>query len=270
MVKKNILIVLYYYDPYVSGLSVYAKSLAVEFVKKGHRVRILTTKFRRDLQEFEIVDGVEIQRCPILFSIGKGVISLKLFVHAIRLSYSFDIVNYHLPFAEAGFAMMLMPKKKIYTTYHCDINLGSGLVNTIVERLSYFGMRIGLSLSRKIIVSSIDYFKKSKMNKYIDKAIEISPPIDTRNFIKQFTSDNILEEFNLTEPVYKIGFVGRVVYEKGIQYLLESIPLIEKKMEGDDFVIQLIYFCCSYSVQSDAKPHHVKYTFGETTDAGRI
>lgn len=237
MDKKKILIVLYYYDPYVSGVSVYAKRLATELVEKGHKVRILTTCFKDGLPRFEIVNGVEIQRCAVLFSAGKGVISPELSIRAIRLSYSFDVVNYHLPFAEAGLAMLFMPRRKIFTTYQCDINLGRGFLNTLIEKLSIRGMWLALFLSRKIIVLSIDYFQKSKMNYFIYKAVEVSPPITTSDFEKQDISEDILSRFGVDLSTYKIGFVGRIVFEKGIQYLLEAIPIIEREMHGREFII---------------------------------
>lgn len=43
--KNKILIVLYYYHPYVSGLSLLAKTLAEGMAARGHHVTVLTTQY---------------------------------------------------------------------------------------------------------------------------------------------------------------------------------------------------------------------------------
>ncbi|KPJ98059.1 MAG: hypothetical protein AMK71_12050 [Nitrospira bacterium SG8_35_4] len=236
MKKKSILIVLYYYLPYVSGLTGYARDLAEHLVKKGHRVTVLTTRHEKALPEKEVINGVNVVRAPVLLKISKGVLAPTFWLQVIRAARKSDIVNFHLPLADVGLSSLFIKKEKIISTYHCDLNLGSGILNKIIEKLSFFLMNIVLKKSGKIVTNSIDYFSHSYFKKYINKAVQIYPPINKINFGPTDYSA-LLNKLSLDEQSYKIGFVGRIVAEKGIRYLLQSIPFMRGKIEHFYIVI---------------------------------
>lgn len=98
-------------------------------------------------------------------------------------------------------------------------------------------MNIILLRSKKIVVLSNDYFKYSYFKKYSDKAIQIYPPITLNNF-KQKEYKYLQEKLNLEENTYKIGFVGRIVEEKGLQYLINSIEYLD--LELNDYKIIIV------------------------------
>ena len=234
LAKKNILIVLYYYYPYVSGVSVYAKDLAEGLSREGHSVTVLTSRFDRSLEKIESVNNVRVVRRPVLFRIGKGVIMPTLWFDAILYSRKFDYVNSHLPLADTGLSCIFIPKRKMVTTYQCDINLGDSLISKITTFISMGLMKIQLFRSKKIVTLSNDYFMHSKMNAFKDKSIQIYPPIKTSDFNRCSYLD-LEKKLGIAEKSLKIGFVGRIVYEKGIKYLLECIPILAKGI--DNFVI---------------------------------
>ena len=113
----NILIVTTYYSPYKSGMSEYAKILAEGLAKKGHKVTVLTSRFRRDLHENETVNRVIIRRIPVLMKISKGVIMPTFVSELRRLSRDNDMVNLHAPMFEVWLAAKAVPKEKIVVTY---------------------------------------------------------------------------------------------------------------------------------------------------------
>lgn len=235
--KKKILIVLYYYHPYVSGLSVLAKNIAENLDKSKFEVTVLTTKFDNSLSGKEVISGVTVIRTPVLFKLSKGVISPLFFLKTILLAKKHDIVNFHLPIADAGLSVFFIPKKKIITQYHCDLNLKNGLLDKCISWLSYLLMDITLFKSKKNIVSTLDYFSHSKLNKYLNKSIQIYPPVDTDKFFPQ-PYNNLLTKLSISKKIFKIGFVGRIVQEKGLEYLLESINYLQSEIE--DFVIIIV------------------------------
>ena len=53
----KILIVLTYYRPHISGLTIYAERLAKAFARRGHQVTILTSQFKKELPSEEVVEG---------------------------------------------------------------------------------------------------------------------------------------------------------------------------------------------------------------------
>ena len=61
----RILIVLTYYRPHTSGLTIYTERLAGALVKRGHEVTVFTTQFDKKLPLEEVVDGVKVIRSKV-------------------------------------------------------------------------------------------------------------------------------------------------------------------------------------------------------------
>ncbi len=63
----RILIVLTYYRPHTSGLTIYAERLAKALVKRGHQVTVLTSRYLNNLPLEEIQDGAQLLRIALAF-----------------------------------------------------------------------------------------------------------------------------------------------------------------------------------------------------------
>ncbi len=231
----KILIWLYYYPPYISGVSIYAKNLAEWLVKQWHKVTVLCAQHDTSLPKQECVNGVNIMREKVLFSLGKGVVMPFFFLKLVNMSKDFDVVNIHFPNADLGISSMFIPSNKLFITYHCDINLWKGLVNTIVERLSFAFMTFAMKRAKNIIGNSSEYFEHSYFKRFIDKFREIHPPINFQEMMlakKKFL-------FEKKQDVYYVWFLWRIVYEKGINFLLEAL---EDKRLKDKKICLLIWW----------------------------
>jgi glycosyltransferase involved in cell wall biosynthesis len=242
MAKKEnngarILLVLYYYHPYVSGVSVAAKRTAEGLVKRGYEVTVLTSRFDRKLPKQEIINRVKIIRRPVLLKLGKGVIMPTFWLDIIRYSRRNDYLNPNLPMTESGLASLFIPKRKIVTTYQCDIFLGHSAVDKLITFISMKLMSLQLMRSGVVVPSTIDYLKNSKMKRFLNKAQEINPPVPVNEFYPVEHS-SLYKKMGIEKSDIKIGFVGRIVYEKGINYLLAAIPHIAEKVP--DFKIILV------------------------------
>jgi len=102
----KILIVLTYYRPHTSGLTIYAERLAKALVNRGHTVTVLTSQFDKSLPRNEILDGLKIVRVPVLFRLSKGVIMPAFGYLATKLVLEHDVIQLHLPqFDAAGVAL---------------------------------------------------------------------------------------------------------------------------------------------------------------------
>ncbi len=234
---KSILIVLYYYRPYISGLSEFAKNLAENLTAIGYRVTVLTTQYKKNLPARELINGVVVIRVPVIAEFGKGVLAPALWFKAITMARKYDYVNFHLPIAEAGISCLFINKEKFIPVYHCDLDLGKRFTQRLVETVSYLFMGMALWRSRKIIVTSIDYFKHSRFSKYLDKAVAIYPPIDDKRF-GQVDCKDLQRRLGISGASLKIGFVGRIVSEKGLEYLLAAIDYLSEEME--DFIVIIV------------------------------
>ena len=234
--KNNLLIILYYYHPYVSGVSVCAKRVAEGMVKAGYNVTVLTSRYDKRQPKNETINGVKIIRRPVILQLGKGVIMPTFWFDMIWYARKNNYVNPHLPMAESGISSIFIPKQKIITTYQCDIFLGTGLFNRLITLISTNLMKLQLHRSRAIVPSTIDYFSNSKMSKYIKKAFPIYPSVILSEFVP-VNSDSLFNKLHIEKDVIRIGFVGRVVYEKGISYLLESIPFLVNSIKNFKVII---------------------------------
>ena len=68
--RLDLLVALDYYAPYVSGLTNVARDVAEGLAARGHRVRVLTSRHDRSLPERELLNGVEVERAPVLARMG--------------------------------------------------------------------------------------------------------------------------------------------------------------------------------------------------------
>lgn len=225
----SVLIGLYYYHPYLSGLSEYARRLAEGLVRAGCRVTVVCTRHEADLPEESWIEGVRVIRAPILLRHGKGVLSPAFWRRIVRLAKSHDIVNLHLPLPDAGLVAPFLDADRLLLTYHCDVNLGDAPLDRAIEEISYRLMNVAMKRAAAIVGNSDSYFRACRFSGYGAKYRTIHPPVDTGLFRSGRRTER---PGNDREQPYTIGFVGRIVYEKGLQYLFEAIPHLRRSV-GD-------------------------------------
>ncbi|MDP3450076.1 MAG: glycosyltransferase, partial [Anaerolineaceae bacterium] len=159
----KILIVLTYYRPHISGLTIYAERLAKAFVSRGHEVTVLTSGFKKELAAEEIVEGVRIVRAPVLFRLSKGVIMPTFGLISNRLVREADVIQLHLPqFDAAGISFRgRLLRKPTVITYHCDLLMPPGLFNRIANLgVSFMNQLTGM-FTHRIVTYTQDYADNS-------------------------------------------------------------------------------------------------------------
>jgi len=226
----SVLIGLYYYHPYLSGLSEYARRLAEGLVRAGCRVTVVCTRHETDLPEESWIEGVRVIRAPVLWRHGKGVLSPAFWWRLVRLAKNHDFVNLHLPLPDAGLVAPFLDPRGLLLTYHCDVNLGDAPLDRAIEGISYRLMDVAMKRAAAIVGNSDSYFRSCRFSGYGAKYRTIHPPVDTKLFGSGGRSERPPGKHK--ELPYTIGFVGRIVYEKGLQYLFEAIPHLRRSL-GD-------------------------------------
>lgn len=211
--ENDLLIILTYYSPYVSGLTNVARDLAEGLAARGHRVTVVTSRYERNLPTEEEVNGVRILRAPILARLGKGVISPQFSRLALREARRARVVNLHLPMLEAGLIAQVC-RRPLIINYHCDVSLPPGRLSDcqrfVIDRSSRMAMRH----TSTVIVSSEDYARHSRLWKSIEPSMVEIPPI--------------CPPCPGGAPTYRdgdglhVGFLGRIVAEKGLEYLVAA------------------------------------------------
>lgn len=217
----DVVIALTYYAPYVSGLTNVARDVAEGLVARGHRVTVVTTRHDAALPLEETIAGVRVVRTPVLLQLGKGVISPSFIPAVLRAARDADVVNIHAPMVEAGpLAWRAARITRVVTTYHCDVDLPSGLVNavqrTVMDRSSVLAARS----STRVVVTSDDYADHSRIASALVRGrAVIAPGCHDRSGGRP--------TFRETAGLH-VGFLGRIVEEKGIEYLVEGFSALDR------------------------------------------
>lgn len=226
----KILIGITYFLPNISGLTIYARRLAEGLVKNGHQVTVLTSRHDRSLPREEIINGIRIVRSPVIFKIGKGVITPLLPWDILRLAKKSDVLNCHLPQFES-FLFAILGKilnKKVVLTHHTDLSGWKGFFNRISEGAVWVGQLLAGIFADKIIPYTQDYANHSWFLRLFTKKLKfVYPPITSGRIDQKLKKK---WRARIGKRKYLIGFAGRIAKQKGIPFLLKTAPYFEKKL----------------------------------------
>jgi glycosyltransferase involved in cell wall biosynthesis len=235
----KLLIVLTYYHPHISGLTIYVERLARSLARQGHQVTVLTSRFDRTLPLHEIMEGVNVVRHPVAFRFSKGVIMPGFLAHALWLMMRHDVTSVHLPQAEGGalaFLGRLLARKPVVLTYHCDLQLPPGLLNRVVDRLVFASNMLAGLFANCIVAYTQDYADNSPfLSRFLNKIRVIYPPVEMPP--PDALAVAALKARHHAGDCPIVGFAARFAEEKGIDYLMDAIPLVAEHFPDVRFLL---------------------------------
>lgn len=222
--QQKILIVTDFYKPHLSGVVTYISQLVETYQKLNFSVTILTTLHDKNLKSEEVINNIKIIRCKPALKSLRGFYSISLVLKYIKIYKNYNYINIHFPLTEI-FPLIFFLNKKIILNYHC-LPSGNYLLKFIDIYFYLFGI-ISLFVSRKILVLSKDYFENIPLYKIFKfKVLEVPPYIKESYITKKIKS-----------PLIKIGYLGRICEEKGLENLIEaSNILIYKNINHKVFI----------------------------------
>lgn len=224
----KLLIVLTYYRPHTSGLTIYAERLAKAMAQRGHQVTVLTSRYLPELAPEEVQAGVRVVRAPVLFRVSKGVIMPTFGLLANRLVAEHDAVQLHLPqFDAAGVALRgRLLRKPTVITYHCDLLMPPGLLSRSANLAVKLMNNIAALATHRIVTYTRDYAENSPyLRRYMKKLHVIPPPVE----LPQASPAQISAFAAQANPQGRrpvIGMAARFASEKGVEVLLNALPRI--------------------------------------------
>ena len=227
----KVLIVLTYYRPHISGLTIYAERIARALAKRGHQVTVLTSQFDPRLSLEEICDGVRVIRVPVLARLSKGVLMPSLGRLASKLVKENDVIQLHLPqFDAAGVALRgRLHKKPTVITYHCDLELPPGLFNRIANLAVLAMNELAALFTHGIVTYTEDYANHSSYTRRHMQKVKIIPPPVVLPAITEDEKTAFRAEHNLKDQRPVIGMAARLATEKGVEVLLKAMPEVLKR-----------------------------------------
>ncbi|MBW4720778.1 glycosyltransferase family 4 protein [Saccharothrix sp. SC076] len=219
-----------YYTPYVSGLTNVARDVAEGLAARGRRVTVVTTRHDPSLPEREVVNGVRVLRAPVLAKLGKGTVSPQFTKLVMDASARARVLNAHLPMLEAG-PVTRLAKCPVVLTYHCDVSLPPGVVNTVQGKVIDASSRTAMRHAAAVVATSEDYARHSRLWPWIAPRMSTIPPP--------------CAPVEGGAPTYRdgsgfhVGFLGRIVEEKGVEFLVDGFRAIDdpdaRLLIGGDF-----------------------------------
>lgn len=210
------------------GIEVVVEELSTRMVKLGHQV----TCYNRDGhhvsgKEFDgekphEYEGVKLNTVPTITGKGLAAVSSSFFAALACAVGRYDVVHIH---AEGPAAMCWIPKlfgKRVVVTVHGLDHRRGEKWGKFARKYIMFGEKNAVRYADEIIVLSRgvqQYFVDTygRKTEFIPNGVERS---------KQLPAKLIKERYGLGKNGY-ILFLGRLVPEKGVQYLIKSFKQID-------------------------------------------
>lgn len=214
------------YYPWIGGVEKIVQQIAEGLNKKNNleiEVLCCSSKGKRKVEKINEVKVWQSKSLGIIFSMPLSLDFFRLFR---KLSKKVDLIDLHFPFPLADLAIFLFkPKTPIIIHYHCDIvkqKFFAFLLKPIIFQT--------LKKAKKIIVSNPNLIKNSPyLKRFQNKCQIISFGVDLNKFQK--TTEQEIEIQKIKEKYGNfVLFVGRLIYYKGVKYLIEAMKDIKMNL----------------------------------------
>ena len=237
MPPVRILIVLTYYLPHRTGLTLHVQRVAEELVRRGHEVTVLSARFRPDLPAREVIGGVTVERLWAPVRISRGMVMPGFPFHLARLAARHNLVWLSTPILESALVAVLLNamNKPLVITHHGDLILPRGLVNRLIQRLVFLQYGIAARYASRIVGYSHDYADHSYyLRPYRAKSTIIYPPIQMPAPNAEAVAE-LRRSWGVTDG-YAVGYAGRFVEEKRPDVLIRSLASLNQHLPGAKIV----------------------------------
>ena len=231
------------------GVEIVVEELSKRLVEKGHYVMAYNRRGHHvsgrefngesNIENLKKYKGINITTVPTIKFKGLAAVTSSLFATIKALFGKYDCIHYH---AEGPCLMLILPHLfgiRTVATIH-----GLDWARDKWGRMASFYLKLGEKIAAKYADEVIVLSKNVQMyfmDKYNRKTVYISNGVTKPEII---SNDLIKEKWNLEKDSY-ILFLGRVVPEKGLEYLVKAFKKVntDKKLviaggasDTDDFM----------------------------------
>lgn len=214
------------YYPWIGGVERVVKNIAEGLQHKvDMKVLVCRSSGRSAIEQINNVEVVRAGSLGIFFSMP---VSLSFPFYLNELSDDRDILMFHLPFplADIAYQFNRIRRKKILVWWHSDIVKQKTLFFVYRPFLISF-----LRKTNKIFVATSRHIDSSGILRSFQSRCEVIPfGIDLKKFS---ISVGIMEKVKAIRERYGpkiVLFVGRLIYYKGIEYLIKAMKNIDASL----------------------------------------
>jgi len=213
------------YYPHIGGIEKHLYLLCNELTRRPQfdvTALVCNTRFRTEVENSSNFKLVRVAS-PGTFVGMPYAFSLPLWLHRLRA----DIIHIHHPFPPGELAYLLArPESKVVVTWHSDIVRQRGAMVFYRPFLHQFLKRVDC-----IILASSNYLKVSSyLRAFKEKCIVIPYGIDTLEFQLTPEVKSRAEAIRSQYGSPLLLFVGRLVYYKGLEYLIRAMQRVDAKL----------------------------------------
>ena len=231
------------------GIEVVVEELATRMVKEGHYVccynrnghHVSGSEFDTRIKQY--YKGVRVKNVFTIEKKGLAAVTASFFSSLAVIIRKYDVVHIH---AEGPAAFCWIPKmfgKRVICTIHGIDHMREKWQGGIGSKFILWGEKCAVRYADEIIVLSEavrSYFQKVYKRETVLIPNGVNKP-------KRKEADLIKEQFGLEKDNY-ILFLGRIVPEKGVRYLIEAYKKVktDKKLviaggssDTDEFMYEL-------------------------------
>lgn len=235
-----------YFYPHIGGVEKVVFEISKRLLGKGCEVSVLTLNTGK-AKNFETLRSIRIHRAAWSIDLTR-VIGVQLTVSlsapfkllkAIKTEKPDVIHANNLFFFTTLLAVLLknMMKRPLVTTFHIGPISSGGVMNWLVSIYEKVISKRIVSQSDKIIAISIAVKNHAIfLGAAPSKVVVVPNGVDSEQFVPKLRTDEN-ESARDDDDKIKVLFVGRLIFDKGVQCLIEAAPRILAKNPNVEFVI---------------------------------
>jgi len=216
-----------YYPPVVGGIESHVRDLSEALVSAGHHVRVICSNTEHLFAQ-EVINGVEVIRLP---RVTEQVATPLARHYGKALGYEArhcDVMHFHFPYPWGEFQWLFEPAIRntpYVVTYHTDIVRQKKALSMYQPFLKRFLNKANLIMaSSPQLIEYSEYLNPlEKKCRQINFGLNLDHIADNEDAIKR--GEELKMSLSSARPI--VLFTGRLVYYKGVDVLIDSMPYVD-------------------------------------------